>query len=410
MFDPRHRPLPTAPATTALLVALVAVGPFSLDTYLAAMPSIGAALAATDAEVQATLTAFIFGFALAQLLIGPLSDRFGRRPVLLASLGIFVVASLGCALAWSVEALVALRLFQAIFASAGPVLGRAMARDIHGPEGSARVLAHMGAAITIAPMIAPLLGGWVVGLFGWRAVFVVLALYGVLLVAAVWWRLPETLAQPDVDALNPRQLWLNAGRLLQHRGFLGYTLILSFGFAGMFAYVSSAPFILMAQLGLGPSAFGVVFVIPVFGFLLGTLSAGRLTGRWPRPRLIGVGVVVTVASAALLALLTWVVRPSVAGTVLPMMLYTFGMGLVMPHAMSGALAPFPRMTGAASAVLGFIQMGSAAMLGTVLGMSNGLSSHGLTLALAAMTAANAGIFLVVIDGRLWQWRVADGHA
>ena len=266
------------------LTALVAYGPVSTDLYLPSLPAMQQALATDIAGVQMTLTAFVWGFALAQLVYGPLSDRFGRRPVLLVGLVLFLMASLVCVAATTIEGLIAGRFLQALGACAGPVLGRAVVRDLYGPLDAGRVLAYMGTAMALIPAAAPTLGGVLEVTFGWRANFVALTLFGVMVLALTWFGLPESHYERDDTATRPARIISNFATLLRHRGFLGSTLAVSAAFAGLFSFISGSPFVLIEVLGLPPDRFGFAFLVAVVGFMGGSYLSGRLVSLYSRGR------------------------------------------------------------------------------------------------------------------------------
>ena len=387
-------------AVTALLAALVALGPISTDLYLPSLPALARGFGASVGEVQLTLSVFLAGFAVAQLAYGPLSDRFGRRPVLLGGLVLYVAAGVACALASSMGVLIAARGVQAIGACAGPVLARAIVRDVHGREGAARVLAYMAAAMALAPALGPILGGFVELWFGWRANFVLLVLYGAAGLAAAAAFLPETNAAPDPLAARPMQILANYRALAGRRAYAGYVLACAFAYSGIFAFISGSSFVLVDGLGLGPQAYGFCFAAIVVGYMVGTLAAGRLTRRLGIDRMIAAGAAVSVLGGALLAGIAWAgVGGGLAGAaaiVAPMMLYMAGTGLVMPNAMAGAVGPFPRLAGAASALLGFVQMTVAAGVGIAVGHLHDGTARPMATAVALAAVLIAASFRLLV--------------
>ncbi|MEO5336228.1 MAG: multidrug effflux MFS transporter [Magnetospirillum sp. WYHS-4] len=366
----------------ALLTALVSFGPLSTDMYLPALPAMTGDLGTGVAEVQLTLSLFVAGFALAQLLVGPLSDRFGRRPVLMGGLTLYVLAGLACMLAPSVETLTAARFVQALGACTGSVLGRAVVRDLHEPDQAARLLAYMGAAMALAPMVAPLLGGFLTVRWGWRSIFGALVLIGAVLLALVARRLPETNAHPDALALRPGRMLANYAGLLRHRVYVGHLLTVAFGFAGLFAFISGSSFVLIGDFGVDPQDFGFAFGLVVAGYGLGSLASGRLVRRLGIARLIPLGCSTSLAGA--LALLALAGVHQVAAVVGPMAIFAAGTGLLLPNALAGAIGPFPRMAGAA-ALVGFVQMGTAALAGVAVGQWH----DGTALPMASVIATTA---------------------
>lgn len=279
-------------AVTALLTALVALGPISTDLYLPSLPGLARHFGVGVDDVQLTLSVFLVGLATAQLICGPLSDRFGRRPVMLGGLGVYVAASIVCAFSPSIPVLVAARFLQAAGACVGPVLGRAVVRDVHGREGAARVLAYMSAAMALAPAIGPIIGGFLEEGFGWRSNFLALVAYGGVGLVLAWRILPETNAEPDPDAARLHRILRGYRGFLGHRVYIGHVLCCAFAYSGIFAFISGSSFVLQQVVGLGPVAYGLCFAGAVIGYMIGTITAGRLSKRLGIERLIAGGALV----------------------------------------------------------------------------------------------------------------------
>lgn len=350
-----------------VICGLVALGPISTDLYLPSLPTLTTVFATDEAAVQRTLSVFLVGFAVSQLLYGPLSDRFGRRPVLMGGIAIYVVASIGCALAGSVESLIVWRFFQALGACCGPVVGRAVIRDVYGREQAARILAYVGMAMAIAPAIGPIVGGVLTEAFGWRSNFWVLTGFGIGTLAAVVLLLAETNRLPDPDALRPAQQVRNYGVMLRHRQYVGYVCVVAGVYSAIFSFISGSSFVIVDGLGVSPTAYGFCFAAVVVGYMAGSFTAGRLTGRFGSDRmiLVGAGIASTSGLGMLLfALVGWF---TVISVVAPFVVAMVGIGLVLPNAVAGAVGPFPRMAGLAAAFLGFAQFGIAALVGLVVG-------------------------------------------
>lgn len=371
---------PTSIATTITIVALVAIGPMATDMYLPAFPALMREFGVNAAQVQRTLSVFLLGFAIAQLAYGPLSDRFGRKPVLLGGMLLFLLSSIGAALSTSIESLTLMRLLQAAGGSAGPVLGRAMVRDIHGPRESARLLSYIAAAMAVAPAAAPLLGGYMTIWFGWKSIFICLFLYGLAGMLVLAWKIPETAPAGSHRVLTARAMLRDYGSLLRDRRWRGYTVCLSGVYAGLFAFLSGSTFIIIDFLGYPEQHFGLFFALVVCGYISGTLSAGKLAGRLPTRTLVGYGSAIAAGSGCLMAGLALAEVHNVWAIVLPQMVFMLGSGIVMPQALAGGLAPYPHMAGTSSALIGFIQMMSAAAVGALVGQLH--DGTPLTMALA----------------------------
>ncbi|MDW8123976.1 MAG: multidrug effflux MFS transporter [Geminicoccaceae bacterium] len=356
----------TAPRGLLLVLpALVAFQAISTDLYLPALPAIGRALGAGVAEVQLTLSLFLVGFGVAQLAWGPASDRWGRRPLLLLGTALYTFASLACAAASSIETLTAFRVVQAIAACSGVVLGRAVVRDLFEPVAAARVLAYLGTAMALAPILGPILGGWLTLAFGWRATFAALALFGALAFTGVLFAVPETNRRKDPSAVRPRVLLANYRGLFADRLYLARVAVAALGYAGIFTFISGSPHVLIDAAGLRPDQYGLCFAAGVAGWMGGTFAAGRLNARLGLPGLLAIGTR-TSAVAAILGLgLALASPPSWPALVFPMFLFMAGAGFTLPTAMALAIGPYPDKAGLASALLGFLQLLFAALVGFV---------------------------------------------
>ena len=383
-----------------LLTTLVALGPLSTDLYLPALPTLARVYATDAARVQLTLSVFLAGFACGQLFYGPLSDRFGRRPILLGGLFLYFIASLGCVLAGSIETLIAMRFVQALGACAGPVLGRAIVRDVWGANESARVIAYIGGAMAIAPLVGPTLGGFLTVLFGWQANFAALALFSAVQCVAVVLKLADSNLHRDLQVTTLLVMAANFGRLLADRRYVGYLLTFSFSYSALFAFISGSSFVLSARFGLAPQIYGMCFGIVVAGYLLGSVLSGRLVRRCGSDRLLAAGAWLgALAGAAMWGLDLAGIRhglPGLAAILAPMFFCTVATGLVMPNAIGRALAPYQAMAGSASALMGFCQMSIAALVGVAVG--HGLADGGgaLSAAVAICTMLSPLSYLVFI--------------
>ena len=386
-------------AVIGFVAALFSLLAISSDLYLPALPSIRRDLGATDAQAQLTLSALIIGFALAQLAYGPLSDRFGRRPMLLAGLAIFVLASIWAMLAPSIEALVVARFLQGMGACSATVMGRAIVRDLFDPARGARALAQVFFLLGLAPMFGPLAGGYLTVWFGWRAPFAVLLAAGVVLWLASWRLLHETNRHLDPTATDLLTLAANSGRIVTDGTFVGYAACFTFTYCGLFAFLSASAFVLIEVLGVAPERYGLWFMLAVAGNMSGAYICSRLTHRLSLARLLAIGATVTASGGlAMLALALGGVAHPLA-IVLPITAYLFGHAFTSPVCMAAAVGPFPKMAGLASALLGFIQLAAGAVFGQVL-----MRFHdGTTLPLAAGVALfGCGVlaaYLLLVRGR-----------
>jgi DHA1 family bicyclomycin/chloramphenicol resistance-like MFS transporter len=398
-LPPPSRPHPESLTIGALLTVLVALGQISISLYVPSMPSLVAELGTSAERVSLTLSLFLAGFAMAQLVYGPLSDRFGRRPVLLCGIVLYLVASLICAMATTIETLIAARVVQGMGACVGPVLGRAIVRDVYGRERAAQVFAYIGLAFAISPAVTPIIGGYMQIWFGWRANFYLLTALGILVLWAVWLLLSETNRQPDPGALCPTVMARNYVRMLGTPEYVGYMLSIVFVFAGLMAYVVVAPFVFIDTIGLTPDQFGLVNMFNVVGFFAGTLAAGRLTLRVGIERMVGIGIVLCFLGGAAMAGTALAGPPGIAAIVWPLLVFTAGMGIVFPNAMAGAMGPFPRATGTASALLGFFQMGFAATVSALAGWVSHETHLFMGLIITGASAVGLVGFTVLVGWR-----------
>ena len=382
-----------------LLTTLVALGPLSTDLYLPALPTLARVFASDAASVQLTLSVFLAGFACGQIAYGPLSDRFGRRPVMLGGLAIYCAASIACVLAQSIEMLIAARFVQALGACAGPVLGRAVVRDLWGATESARIIAYMGSAMAIAPLLGPTLGGFLTVLFGWQSNFVLLLLIALVQFVAVARTLNESNAHRDPGATHPRQMFANFRRLLADRSYLGYLLTFSFSYSALFAFISASSFVLADRYGLTPQVYGICFGVVVAGYALGSLASGRLVRHRGSDYLLGRGAGLGAIAGLVMAVLEFSGVHSLAAILGPMFFCTVATGLVMPNAIARALAPYPEMAGSASAMMGFVQMTIAALVGIAVGHALSGGGQALAAAVAICTMLAPISYLALIRAR-----------
>ena len=382
---------PTSVGFVALLMVMLALLPLSTDLYLASLPGLSRYFGASISQVQLTLSVFVAGFALSQLVLGPLSDRYGRRPVLVACSAIYVAAGLACALADSMTMLLVARFFQAVGACGGTVVGRAIVRDTYGASGTARMLGYLHAGTALAPILGPSVGGTLELWLGWRANFALLVGIGSVLLAAIWLLLAETNTHRDPAATALKPMLANYRALLGNRRYIGYTLCLACGYAGIFAFLSGASFIMIPVLGLSPQRFGVLFGLTVIGYVIGTMSAGRLSIRLGIDRMLKYGTLLALASGSTMLGLALAGMQSLEALLLPMFFYLLATGINLPNAMGGAIGPFPKMAGSASALMGFIQMS----IGAGVGIAVGKWHDGSTVPMSAAVAlAGWGVFLV----------------
>ncbi|MCF8482999.1 MAG: multidrug effflux MFS transporter [Rhodospirillum sp.] len=383
---------------SVLLTGLVAMGAVSTDLYLPSLPAMVDYFGVDVSLVQLTLSVFAIGMALGMVLHGPLSDRFGRRPVVLGGLSLYCVASVACVLAPDIDLLVAARFVQALGACGGIVVGRAIVRDVHGVQGSARMLSYMTSAMALAPALAPILGGWLHVAFGWWANFLVLVGFGAVMLVCVAVFLRETNTHRDPSAISPIAMARNFLTLLGNRVYLGHALVVAFTFGGLFSFISGSSFVIIDVLGVNTRNFGFVFFFFAMSYTLGAIWGGRVSRRlgtaWLITLGLGVGIVADLSGAALAWMgveSVWAVMPFICG-------HSLACAFIMPNGMAGAIGPFPRMAGAASSLLGFTQMAVGSIAGYAVGAFHDGTTRPLmtSIALCAALAVVSWILLIGI--------------
>jgi DHA1 family bicyclomycin/chloramphenicol resistance-like MFS transporter len=338
----------------ALLAALSTLGPFSIDAYLPAFAGIQQSLDATPVEIQQTLSGYLFAFGVMFLFHGALSDSFGRRPVILAALVVYTVASAGAALAASVQALIAWRVMQGLSVGAGMVVGRAMIRDLFGPEDAQRLMSLVTLFFGLAPAIAPIIGGFLFVGFGWRSVFWFLFLVGLVLVAVSWRFLPETLHESGRQSFHPVALMKGYRAVGIHQRFLLLSIAVGFNFNAFFLYIVSAPVFLGEHLGLGPQQYAWLFIPCIAGIMIGAQLSGRAAGRFPAPRTVQRAYGFMAIAAGINTVYAFAVPPSIPWAVIPLMIFGIGFAMAMPSISLITLDLFPTRRGMAASLQGFV--------------------------------------------------------
>jgi DHA1 family bicyclomycin/chloramphenicol resistance-like MFS transporter len=353
-LPPIHKiPVPGFAALATLLAALSMLGPFCIDAYLPAFPAIQAEMGASQIEVQQTLTAYLLAFAGMVLWHGALSDAFGRRNVILCALVVFAVATFGCAASHTVHYLWIFRVMQGVSAGAGVVVGRAIIRDLYSDAPAARLLSLVTMIFSIAPAVAPVLGGWIVKLFDWRMIFQFLLVYTIVLFVVCYKYLPETVAPNRRQPFNPGYLAHSYGAIFRSPLFHLKTGIVAFNFAGLFLFITAAPVMLPEQLHLGPDQYGWLFIPTVSGIFLGALASNRIAGKVTFARQIGIGFCFLIAAALANVVYHGLFPPALPWSVAPMFFFTFGMSMVAPGATLLTLDLFPHIRGTVASCQSF---------------------------------------------------------
>lgn len=373
---------------TVLLGALAMAPSISIDMSLPALPTLVATFATTPDAVQLTLSLFILGYAVGQLFYGPLSDRFGRRPILLIGLSFYVLCSLACMLAPRIEVMVGLRLIQGIGACVGVVLGRAVVRDHFSGARAAHMLSTVSSVMAIAPLIAPVLGGFLLVHFGWQSIFLFLGSVGAVLLLASWLAFEESLTQRDPQAIRPARLLANYLTFFASGRGVGLAFINGLAFAGLFAFISGSPFVLIEVYGVPREFFGFYFGSSALGFMAGILTNRRLLRSVASERLLQSGLVLLLMAGTTALLLAWTGKGGAIGIMLPFVAYVFAIAMVLPNATAAAMEPLKHMAGTGASLMGAIQMACGSIAGYAVNRfyDGTARSMGTTMALAALGA------------------------
>jgi DHA1 family bicyclomycin/chloramphenicol resistance-like MFS transporter len=362
------------------------IGPLSLNIIMPSMPGWTTWFNASRAEVQLTLSLFLASQALSQLFIGPLADRYGRRPVLLWSLGLFVAASIAASFATSIEVLIAARIAQAAGGTAGLALGRTIVRDLAPMDTAASMIGYVTMGMVVAPLLAPTIGGLIDERMGWHAIFWVCASLGLVSLALNLTMLPETRPREYVGQTSGEVLRRSA-RLLGNRKVMGYALGSGFTSAVFFTFIGAAPYLVVEVLKLPKTAYGPWFMVLSLGYMIGNFCSGRFSERLGVDRMIQIGCMISLAGVLVLLALT--ARPVLhpAALFLPCFVTSLGNGMFLPNAIAGAVSVDPRVSGAASGLTGSTQMGFGALFSFIAGEVTGASPLPMAAIMTALTLA-----------------------
>lgn len=395
---PQPRPAADPRWLAVVLSTMMAFGPLSIDMYLPALPAIGRDLGVDDGAVQMSLSFFFFGFGVGQLVWGPLGDRFGRRGPIAAGVVMFMVASVGCAVATDAVSLAVWRFVQAFGSCAGPVLARAMVRDLYPQDQAARMLSLMMLIMGVAPMIAPLLGGQVLAFLGWRAIFYGLAGFGVIAVVALF-TVPESLPTERRAGTSVSGMVIGYLRLLEHGRFLVYAFGGAFFFGGMFAYIAGTPFVYIEYYDISPQLYGILFGLNVVGMMLFNMVNRRLVSTLGADRALRIGALVAALAGVALGVCGVTGAFGLVGIVVPLFIFLSMMGLIAANAMAGAMSVVPSRAGAASGLAGTIQFGFGALSSGLLGWFADGSPAPMALVIAGMGIASLAVVAMLRVGR-----------
>jgi len=391
----RSRPVPTGWRLVALIGTMSIFGPLCIDMYLPALPELSAQLHVGASAAQLTLTACVVSIAIGHLLLGPISDRVGRRPPLLVGLAAFLVSSLACALAPNIYVLTGFRLVQGIGGAAGIAISRSIVRDLHSGPALARFYSTLMLATGLGPVLAPQIGSWILAISSWRGIFVGLAVLGAALLATVWWRVPETL---PADRRASGSIWRalsTTASVSRDRVFLGYALGCALAMGAVFAWVAGSSFALQNVYGLSPQIFGLLFALSGCAMVAGAQLSGRLAGRIGAASLLAAGLTTMTAGGVLLLAVVVSGVVGLAGVILAAVMVMVGWGLVAPNALALGMQRYPRSAGAASAVVGCLQFTMAAIAAPLPGLRGTADPLPMAILIVGFPAAAIAIVLAL---------------
>ncbi|MGU7769005.1 multidrug effflux MFS transporter [Burkholderia sp. MR1-5-21] len=386
-----------------LLMLVVCLPRVTIDAYLPSLPAMADALHGTDAQLQLTLTLYMVGYALSMLVSGPLSDRYGRRPVLVGGLCIYVVASAACALSTSIPAIVVARILQALGGCSGTVIGRVIVRERFPAAMQATMLSRISAGMALSPVVAPLAGSAIAEWLGWRGVFAWLAAGGLVATAMVLRHLPET-RESDARPEPGPGLLRTYGGLLRERRFLRYSLAISFVYCTYFPFIAESSTLFQRQMGVSGPVYAAIFGLTVLGYLIGSSVFRRTSGRWKTDSVIAAAACVNLAGAALLWGGAAVAPAAAAAIVVPMFFVMIAVGIAIPACQFAVMQPYTKIAGTASGLFFFIQMAIAALCGGVLAWL----SDGTARPMVAVIVSSSVAYLTVVVG-LRERSAADGR-
>jgi len=393
------------PAVAALAIALLlGLQPVTTDLYLPALPLLASELKAPMAAAQLTMSLVLLAFGLGQLVMGPLSDRFGRKPVLLGGLALHTLASLGAMNAPHIDALIGFRALQGLGLAASVVCARAIVRDLYEPRQGAHVMTWALTGLGVLALASPLLGGWLTAVSGWRAPLGAVAVIAGLTLAFVAWRVPETCGERDPRALHPGPLARSAAIVLRHPAFRAWAALVSATYGGLFLLLASSSFVYIGVLGLSPWGFGLAMASASLSYMAATFYCRRLLARRGLAGAVRLAGFFTLAGGLGMAGLALSGSHSLVGVLLAHWLYNFGHGIHQPCGQAGAVGPFPKMAGVASALAGFMLALVAVAIGLWLGqaLDGTLRPLGLGLAFFALVTATIAWTLVQRDGERFE--------
>jgi DHA1 family bicyclomycin/chloramphenicol resistance-like MFS transporter len=353
-----------------LLITLVCLPQASIGLYTPSLPRMSAFFHTTQSQVQLTISLYAVGYAISVLVCGILSDRFGRKPILIVGMAMYTVATGMALYAQSIGTLIVCRFFQALGGCCGTVIARLITKDVYQDHDQIRVLTYLSTAIAVTPAVAPVVGGVLETYYGWHLSFAVLLALSVCMLAVMWFSFSETHLNRNHE-INLRTVFRSYGYLLTNRHFLAYSLAISLAWCAYFSFISYSPHVLQHLLGVSPVFYGVCFALVVVGYITGTTLTRKMSGKWGMDRMILNGSILSVVASLFLFVVNTFVGLSVAGIVLPMMVVMIGVGAIFPACHAAVMQPFPAIVGTASGLFFFIQMISGAMCSLIVDQFEG---------------------------------------
>ncbi len=375
-----------------VLVIVSMIGPLALNILQPSLPGLAASLGASRQEVQLTLSLFLASQAVSMLFMGGLADRFGRRPVLLAGLGLYVAASIAAVFTTSVIMLIAARIMQAFGSTAGLTISRTVVRDLAPRDAAASMIGYVTMGMVVAPLIAPALGGFLDDRFGWRAIFLVCMALGVVAGLIALRQLPET-RPAAITGQTTAQMLARSRELVRDARFRGYALGASLTSAVFFTFLGGAPYLVIEAMGMPKTAYGLWFICISMGYMVGNFCSGRFSVRYGIDRMIRIGNVLGMAGVAILAALALIPVMHPAAIFVPNILMSIGNGFLLPNAVAGAVSVDPKAAGAAAGLTGFMQMA----MGAAGSYAAGLVTSGSPLPMALMMVAFSALGWIVLE-------------
>ncbi|WGY47108.1 Bcr/CflA family multidrug efflux MFS transporter [Vibrio sp. ABG19] len=374
-----------------VLGAIGALTPLAIDMYLPAMPAIAQDLGTTAGQVQITLTAYTAGFAIGQLLHGPLADSYGRRPVMLGGIFLFAVAAMVSATTHGIDALTYVRAAQGFAGAAAAVVIQAVVRDMFDREDFARAMSFVTLVITIAPLVAPMIGGYLAVWFGWRSIFWLLAAFAVVVIAMVLWKIPETLSDENRQPLHFRSTMKNYLRLCRSGQAMGLIMAGAFSFSGMFAFLTAGSFVYIDLYGVSPSEFGYLFALNIVAMIGMTTLNGRLVKKVGSHAMLRFGLFVQLV-AGLGLFIGWFTGAGLWGTVPFVVMFIGTISTIGSNAMGLLLSGYPRMAGTASSLAGTLRFGTGSVVGALVAAMPGGESWPMIFVMAGCSLLSASFY------------------